>query len=36
MRAAAAPVEAEWRQDIARRGIDGAALVADARALAAR
>lgn len=36
MRAAAAPVEAEWRQDIAKRGIDGAALVADARALAAR
>lgn len=36
MRAAAAPVEAEWRQDIAKRGIDGAALVTDARALAAR
>lgn len=36
MRAAAAPVEAEWRQDIAKRGIDGAALAADARALAAR
>lgn len=36
MRAAAASVEAEWRQDIAKRGIDGAALATDARALAAR
>ncbi|KAA0578613.1 TRAP transporter substrate-binding protein [Azospirillum sp. Sh1] len=36
MRTAAAPVETEWRQDVAKRGLDGAALAADARALAAR
>ncbi len=36
MRAATRLVEEEWLKDAAGRGLDGAALVADARALAAR